>query len=53
MLYVCKVCGYIYDPGLGEPEDGIPEGTLFEELPESWACPTCGASRSMFDAMKG
>lgn len=51
MKYVCKVCGYIYDPALGEPDEGIPEGTLFEELPDGWTCPTCGASKEMFEAM--
>jgi rubredoxin len=52
MRYVCKICGYIYDPGLGDTESGIPEGMLFEELPEAWACPTCGAARAMFEPMR-
>lgn len=40
--YVCGVCGYIYDPERGEPRAGIPPGTAFEDLPESYVCPVCG-----------
>ena len=40
--YVCEVCGYIYDPERGEPKAGIPPGTAFEDLPESYVCPVCG-----------
>jgi flavin reductase (DIM6/NTAB) family NADH-FMN oxidoreductase RutF/rubredoxin len=46
--YVCQVCGYIYDPGTGDPERGIPPGTAFEDLPEDWICPLCGAPKSKF-----
>jgi rubredoxin len=44
----CKVCGYIYDPEKGDPESNIPAGTPFEQLPESWTCPVCGAPKSQF-----
>jgi rubredoxin len=44
----CSVCGYIYDPELGDPEHNIPAGTLFEQLPEDWVCPVCGAAKSQF-----
>lgn len=47
--YACRVCGYVYDPALGDPEAGIAPGTLFDELPEGWVCPICRASKSQFD----
>jgi rubredoxin len=47
--YVCTVCGYVYDPGEGDPESGIEPGTPFEELPEDWVCPVCGASKGEFE----
>lgn len=40
--YRCRICGYIYLPLRGEPHNGIPEGTAFEDLPESYVCPVCG-----------
>ncbi len=46
--YVCDVCGYIYDPEDGDPEEGIEPGTPFEDLPEEWVCPVCGAEKSEF-----
>lgn len=46
--YECSVCGYVYDPLLGDPEGDIPPGTPFEELPEDWQCPVCGASKDEF-----
>ena len=47
--YVCTVCGYVYDPGKGDPENGIPPRTAFEKLPEDWTCPVCGAGKSDFE----
>jgi rubredoxin len=47
--YVCSVCGYIYDEAKGIPEAGIAPGTKWEELPEDWVCPLCGASKSEFE----
>lgn len=47
--YKCSVCGYVYDPVKGEPENGIPPGTPFENLPESYTCPVCGATKDMFE----
>jgi rubredoxin len=44
----CVVCGYIYDPEKGDPENNIPAGTAFEQLPKSWTCPVCGAPKSQF-----
>ncbi len=46
--YKCEVCGYVYDPSVGDPENGIPPNTPFEELPDSWVCPVCGAGKSEF-----
>jgi rubredoxin len=46
--YECSVCGYVYDPELGDPDGGITPGTPFEELPEDWQCPVCGASKDEF-----
>lgn len=46
--YVCSVCGYIYDEAKGIPEAGIAPGTTWEELPEDWVCPLCGAAKSEF-----
>jgi rubredoxin len=44
----CTVCGYIYDPEKGDPEHGVDPGTPFEELPNDWVCPICGASKDQF-----
>ncbi len=46
--YECTVCGYIYDPALGDPDANIPPGTAFEKLPDDWICPLCGAAKSEF-----
>jgi len=46
--YECTVCGYVYDPELGDPDGDIAPGTPFEELPEDWECPVCGAAKSEF-----
>jgi rubredoxin len=47
--YECTVCGYIYDPELGDPDNGIEPGTPFESLPDDWECPICGAPKSDFE----
>ncbi len=46
--WVCEDCGYIYDSEIGEPELGIPPGTSFDELPDDWECPDCGAPMESF-----
>ena len=48
----CTVCGYIYDPEVGDPEKSIPPGTSFEDLPADWTCPVCGAAKDMFEPLK-
>ena len=49
--YVCNPCGWIYDPAIGDPENGIAAGTAFENLPEDWVCPLCGAGKEDFEAI--
>jgi len=49
--WVCTICGYIYDPAEGDPGRGIAPGTSFEELPETWTCPECGAAKSDFEPL--
>ncbi len=51
--YKCTVCGYIYDPELGDPDGGIKPGTPFEEIPDDWVCPVCGASKDKFEKVEG
>ncbi len=41
--YICVICGYIYDPELGDADSGVEPGTSFKDLPEDWICPLCGA----------
>ena len=47
--YICQVCGYVYDPEAGDPGNGVPKGTKFEDLPGDWSCPVCGASKDQFE----
>ncbi len=49
--YKCKVCGYIYNPEVGEPRNGTEPGTSFESLSEGWYCPHCGAGLNRFRAL--
>jgi len=46
--YICTVCNYVYDPEIGDPDGGIQPGTKFEDIPNSWVCPVCGAKKSEF-----
>jgi len=47
--YVCSVCGYVYDPVVGDPTRGIPLGTAFEVLPDDWRCPRCKNPKKVFN----
>jgi len=47
-LYKCLICGWIYDPAAGDDEGGIAPGTAFEDLPDGWVCPLCGATTEDF-----
>lgn len=52
MKYMCNLCGYVYDPAEGDPDNGIKPGTEFESLPADWVCPVCGAPKSEFTEVK-
>ena len=47
--YKCALCGYVYDPAVGDPDAGVEPNTPFEDLPDDWVCPVCGASKDQFD----
>ncbi len=46
--YVCNICGYEYDPAQGDPDNGVNPGTAWQDVPDSWVCPICGAPKSEF-----
>jgi rubredoxin len=46
--YSCNACGYVYDPAVGDPDNGIRPGTPFEAIPDTWVCPECGAGKGDF-----
>ncbi|MBR1600532.1 MAG: rubredoxin [Alphaproteobacteria bacterium] len=48
--YVCSICGYVYDPGVGDETQNIPAGTAFEDLPDTWKCPRCKQHKTKFNA---
>lgn len=50
--YKCTICGYIYDPAVGDPDGGIKPGTAFKDIPENWTCPVCGAQKSKFEKIE-
>ena len=47
--YVCSVCGYVYDPEIGDPDNGVEAGTAWEDVPEDWCCPLCGVGKDNFE----
>jgi rubredoxin len=47
--WVCTVCGYIYDPEKGDPDNGVDPGTAWEDVPDDWVCPLCGAGKDSFE----
>jgi len=47
--YVCTVCGYVYDPEQGDSDNGVDPGTKWEDVPNDWECPVCGASKDDFE----
>ena len=53
MKFECMLCGYVYDPERGDPENDAPAGTPFAELPEDWVCPVCGAEKAEFEPLVG
>jgi len=50
--WLCTVCGYIYDPEIGDPTQGVDPGTEFRDLPENWLCPQCGVDKESFDPIE-
>ena len=50
--YMCAICGWIYDEESGSPQDGLPPGTRWEDVPDTWVCPDCGANKSDFDMLE-
>jgi rubredoxin len=49
MKYRCLLCSYVYDPAVGDPENEVAPGTAFDELPDTWVCPDCGAGKDQFE----
>jgi rubredoxin len=52
MKYVCTVCDYVYDPAVGDPDNGIEPGTAFADLPDDWVCPECGVDKDEFEPLE-
>lgn len=50
--YECTICNYIYDPVMGDPDNDVEAGTPFEQVPDDWVCPECGAGKDMFETIK-
>jgi rubredoxin len=48
----CTICDYIYDPDLGDPDNGVEPGTDFEDIPDDWVCPDCGVEKDMFEPLE-
>jgi len=46
--YECNICGYVFDPAVGDPDNGVAAGTAFVDLPDDWECPLCGAPKEEF-----
>lgn len=47
----CTLCGYVYDPSEGDPDNSVAAGTAFENIPEEWVCPVCGAEKKYFEKL--
>ena len=47
--HVCTICGYVYDPEQGDPDNGVAPGTKWDDVPDDWECPVCGASKDDFE----
>ncbi len=50
--YKCTVCGYIYDPETGDPDNGVQPGTAFEDIADDWVCPECGVGKESFEVVE-
>lgn len=47
--WICSACDYVYDPEKGDPDNGVPAGTPWEDVPDDWECPLCGVGKEEFD----
>ncbi len=47
--FKCALCGYVYDPAVGDPDGGVEPNTAFEDIPDGWVCPVCGAGKDQFE----
>jgi rubredoxin len=47
--WICTICQYVYDPETGDPDNNVPPGTAFEDIPDGWVCPLCGAGKDVFE----
>jgi len=52
MKYRCLLCSYIYDPAVGDPDNGVAPGTAFDDIPDTWVCPECGAGKDQFEPVE-
>ncbi|MEH2112879.1 rubredoxin [Nostoc sp.] len=50
--YICTVCGYEYDPEVGDTDSDVALGTAFEDIPDDWVCPVCGATKDQFELVE-
>lgn len=50
--YVCDVCEWVYDPAIGDPDNGVAPGTPFTSLPDDWVCPICGVGKDQFSKVE-
>lgn len=50
--WICETCGFVYDPVEGDEDGGIPRGTSFDDVPDDWMCPVCGARKRDFRALE-
>jgi rubredoxin len=50
--YMCNICAWEYDPETGDPDNGVSPGTAFEDLPDDWVCPVCGAGKEDFSEIE-
>ena len=51
--YICDICGYVYDPTAGDPNNGVDVGVSFEDIPDTWLCPECGVGKDHFSLVEG
>ena len=49
--YICDICSYVYEPGMGDPDNGVEAGTPFDEIDDSWVCPECGVGKDNFSPL--